>query len=356
MIRQRAVLKTIDRLLGGTLARLLGFATAASAPKPLPAIRTVLIIRPGGMGDAVLLIPMLRALKDRFPSAAIHLLAERRNAGIFDLVPELGLKVYCYDRAGEFLRVLFDRYDVVIDTEQWYRLSAVAARLIRAKIRSGFATNERRNLFNLPVPYDQNRYEAENFLSLLEAVTGKPAVFDPDKPFLKIPGSVTRAQKTVLIAPGASYREKQWGIGKFRRLTEWLLDQGWSVGLIGGPDDAREAATIAQGLSVENWAGRTTLIETARRIAAAALVVGGDSLVIHLAAAVGTPTIALFGPTPPKQWAPRGKAHRLLYHPPECSPCSRFGHIPPCPFDVECLKRITVEEVEEAVVKMTKNH
>ncbi|MBI3994379.1 MAG: glycosyltransferase family 9 protein, partial [Nitrospirae bacterium] len=198
-----------------------------------------------------------------------------------------------------------------------------------------------------PVAYDPERYEAENFLALLSALTAAPIPFNPEQPFLTIPADPSPGLR-VIMAPGASYPEKQWGPEKFRRLAAGFLEQGYSVGLIGGPADARQAAEVIQGLPVENFTGRTTLRETARVIGAAGLVIGGDSVALHLAAALGRPSIALFGPTPPQQWAPRGKNRRTLYHPPHCSPCSRFGHIPPCPYDVECLKHISVEEVQEA--------
>jgi len=348
MIRRRKLLKSLDRLMGGILVRLFCLRKNAPPPKPLSAIQTVLVIRPGGLGDAVLLIPMLRALKARFPSATIHALAERRNAEIFGWAPDLVTTVFCYDRGRDLMRLLTQRYDLVIDTEQWHRLSAVAARMIRAGLRCGFATNERGRLFNIPVAYDRDRYEAENFLAIVEALTGKPAAFDPDKPFLKMPRSATRAPITVLIAPGASYPEKQWGLEKFRHLAKWLVDRGHAVGLIGGPTDVGPAASIAEMLPLQNFVGRATLRETARLIAEAGLVISGDSVALHLAAALGTASIALFGPTSPRQWAPRGHGRRTLYHPPHCSPCSRFGHIPPCPYDVDCLKHITVEEVQGA--------
>ncbi|HUK56435.1 MAG TPA: glycosyltransferase family 9 protein [Nitrospiria bacterium] len=365
MILQRNVLKTIDRLAGGALVRLLGLVTGRPVGEPFSTIRTILVIRPGGMGDAILLIPMLRALKARFPSATIHVLAERRNAEIFGLTTNLVSEVLCYDRIGNFLRALGRRYDAVIDTEQWHRLSAVTARLVRAGRRVGFATNERRRLFSVPVPYDQNRYEAENFLNLMAALTGEPARFDPEQPFLTVgtasmdhpPGEQReRAPKSVLLAPGASYPEKRWGLEKFRQLAEWLVNNGYSVGLIGGPADVQTTAPIADALPVRNFSGRTTLPETARLVAVAGLVIGGDSVALHLAAAFGAPSIALFGPTPPSQWAPRGKRHRTLHHPPPCSPCSRFGHIPPCPYNVDCLNRITVEEVCAAVREIMPPH
>jgi ADP-heptose:LPS heptosyltransferase len=358
MIRQREILKTIDRFLGSAMVGLFRPPKTIPAYESLSMVRTILVIRPGGMGDAVLLFPLLQAIRRRFPSATIEVLAERRNAEIFNLIPDLVSEVFCYDRIGDFLCILGRRYDAVIDTEQWYRLSAVAARLIRSERRIGFATNERRRLFNVPVAYDQQRYEAENFLALLAGLTGELVSLDPNRPFLTatsaFPGHPLgepreRAPVTVLIAPGAGYPEKQWGPEKFRQLSEWLVENGYSAGLIGGPADIPLASDIINGLAVQNFAGRTPLRETARLIATAALVIGGDSVALHLAAAFGTPSIALFGPTPPPQWAPRGKGHRTLYHPPPCSPCSRFGHIPPCPYNVECLKRITVEEVFAAI-------
>lgn len=356
MIRRRTLLKSLDRFIGGALVRLFSLRRNAPPQKPLSSIQAVLVIRPGGMGDAVLLIPMLRALKTRFSSATIHVLAERRNAEIFEWLPDLVSAVFCYDRGRDLLRVLAQRYDIVIDTEQWYRLSAVIAKLIRAERRAGFSTNERGNLFNIPVPYDQNRYEAENFLAIVEALTGKPVAFDPDKPFLTMPAGNSIGPRLVLIAPGASYPEKQWGVEKFHQLAKALLDYGYAVGLIGGPTDVGTASSIAEALPLQNFVGRMALRETARLIASVGLVISGDSIALHLAAAIGTPSIGLFGPTPPKQWAPRGKVHRLIYHPPECSPCSHFGHIPPCPYNVECLKHITVEEVHGAAQEiMTRN-
>jgi ADP-heptose:LPS heptosyltransferase len=349
MIRQRKLLIALDYLFGRALVRLLGLRPRPSPPDPLTEIRKILILRPGGMGDAILLIPLLRAIKERFPAATIEILAERRNAEIFGLVTDLVSLVFRYDRIGEFLRVVGRRYDVVIDTEQWYRLSAVAARLIRAPIRCGFATNERARLFDIPMAYDSGRYEAENFLNGLAALTGEAVRFVPTKPFLTIATAISDGSGLLLISPGASYPEKQWGPGKFRELTERLVASGHSVGLIGGPADISLAGDIMKDLPVRNFVGRTSLQETARLIAAAALVICGDSVALHLAAAFGTPTIALFGPTSPSQWAPRNIGHRTLYHPPPCSPCSRYGHIPSCPYDVDCLKRVTVEEVCAAV-------
>ena len=93
--------------------------------------RKILIIRPGGIGDAVLLIPVISALKEICPEAEISVLAEKRNGSVFRLCPMIDRTLH-YDKPLEMIRAIRDSFDVVIDTEQWHRLSAVVARLTRA--------------------------------------------------------------------------------------------------------------------------------------------------------------------------------------------------------------------------------
>ncbi|HEX2769795.1 MAG TPA: glycosyltransferase family 9 protein [Geobacteraceae bacterium] len=155
------ILKRIDSILGKMAVRLW------SVPcQQVTGTSSFLLIRPGGIGDAVLLAPAIRALRRAYPEATIDLLAERRNSGIFSLVPEVN-KVFHYDAPRELMAALRRRYDVVIDTEQWHRLSAVVARLTGAQVSIGFATNERSRLFTHHIPYSQDEYEAISFLNLL---------------------------------------------------------------------------------------------------------------------------------------------------------------------------------------------
>ena len=159
------ILKRVDSVLGKIAVRLL------SAPyQQVTGTSSLLLIRPGGIGDAVLLAPAIRVLRQVYPKATIDLLAERRNAGIFSMVPEVD-KVFHYDAPRELMAVLRRQYDVVIDTEQWHRLSAVVARLSRAAVSIGFATNERSRLFTHHIPYSQDEYEAVSFLNLLTSLS-----------------------------------------------------------------------------------------------------------------------------------------------------------------------------------------
>jgi ADP-heptose:LPS heptosyltransferase len=141
------LLKIVDSIIGRAACAVISLVvtTQHKAHNRLPRrITSVLLIRPGGIGDAVLLIPAIILLKRAFPRAAIDILAEKRNSGVFALCPDVSA-VYHYETPAEIFKTIRKSYDVVIDSEQWHRLSAVAARMTRAPMSIGFATNERKN-------------------------------------------------------------------------------------------------------------------------------------------------------------------------------------------------------------------
>lgn len=335
-------LKRFDALAGPLLARLLprrkNTATAA-APE------SILVIRPGGIGDAILLIPALRALKARYPSCRIEILAENRNAAAFEFCPGLDA-VHRYDEPGQLRGVLKNRYDLVIDTEQWYRLSALVARLVRARRSIGFATNERKRLFSDPVPYDLTEYEAFSFFRLLSPLGIEPPAELP-VPFLELPPAASERAAQLLarldgrpfvaIFPGASVPRKEWGGVKFRQLAASLVLAGCAVVVLGGKEDDDVADAITRATGGVNLAGVTTLAESAAVIKAAMALVTGDSGLLHIAAGLGTATVSLFGPSDPAKWAPKGERHRVFASTISCAPCAKWGTIPSCTHQGGCI-------------------
>lgn len=352
------LLKFLDRWLGTALASLL---PRPPSPPRLSPPRTILLIRPGGIGDAVLLAPAIQTLHEHFPEAAIDLLVERRNTGALALCP--GIRAaFLYDRPGQLLEVLRRRYDVVIDTEQWHRLSAVIARLVRAPVKIGFATNQRQRLFTHAISYRHDDYEVLSFLRLLEPL-GIARVTLPTGAWLQIPESARSAAEQLLpsaenkpmvaLFPGASIREKYWGAERFRTVAQWCLAHGFGVVVIGGGGERAEASKISADLDVVNLAGQTYLAVTAAIIARAAAVVSGDSGVLHIAAGLDCPSVALFGPSSAVKWAPQGSRHVVL-RPTDCPSCAKFGYTPACPHEVRCLREITVDAVIEAIKALPK--
>jgi ADP-heptose:LPS heptosyltransferase len=252
------------------------------------------------------------------------------------------------------------RYDVIIDTEQWHRLSAVVTRLIRSDWKIGFGTNERRRLFNFAVSYAHDDYETDSFLHLLV-----PLGVGSEKlcyPFLEVPKDSTRLVDSLLESlfgrifvtffPGASISERRWGGDNFHRLAVILNKLDVAVVVVGGPQDEGVGNIILSNCQGINLAGKTSLVETAAVLQRSRLLVSGDSGVLHLAVGLDVPTVSLFGPGIAAKWAPRGDTHIVLNKNLPCSPCTRFGYTPPCPEGGRCIQGITVHEVAEAVTAL----
>lgn len=349
------VMKCGDALLGR-------FSSAMMLPpelQPLPvSAKSLLIIRPGGIGDAVLLAPAVRQIRNKFPDTHISVLAEKRNAGVFAMVSGVD-RLLCYDRPGEFLEALRGSYDVVIDTEQWHRLSAVVARLVKAPVKIGFDTNERRRMFTHALRYSHDDYETVSFGRLLEPCGIDAAVPDGTKPWLRVPDDAERQADSLLdqlegkpfitIFPGASIPERRWGAERFRQVADMVFAaMGVKAVVIGGGDDSEQGGVISAGGAALNLVGKTSLAVTAAVIRRSALLVSGDSGVLHIAVGLGVPTVSLFGPGRALKWAPRGDTHIVINKGLPCSPCTTFGTTPSCHDGARCMKDISVDEVFNA--------
>ena len=346
------LLKWLDRVLGGVVATCLPPAPPCAVTAP----RRILLIRPGGIGDAVLLVPAILALRQRFPGAEISVLAEVRNGSAFSLCPAVD-RLLLYDTPAGLAAALRGGFDLVIDTEQWHRLSAVVARLTRAPFSVGYSTNGRKRLFAHQIAYSHDDYELLSFFNLL-APLGITPPEAPGIPFLSVPAAAA-ARADALLAPipgrfvalftGASIAERRWGAGRFRKVAEHLAAVGIPVVVVGGAGDAVDGEGVVRGVGGLNLAGSTSLAETAAVIARSALLLSGDSGVLHIAVGLGVPTVSLFGPGIEAKWGPRGEGDLVLNRRFACAPCTRFGTTPPCPIKARCLSEITVEEVVAAV-------
>jgi len=173
---------------------------------------------------------------------------------------------------------------------------------------------------------------------------------------------IAPGQRIALIAPGASGRRryKAWDASRFAEAADYLRER-WqaAVVIVGGDADAIETARVASTMSQAalgaapergkpraaciNLAGQTTTGELAVIAERADILVGLDSGPMHVAAAMGTPTVALFGPTDPRRTGPHGEGHEVVTAGLKCSPCAR-----PCETR-ECMSAITVEQVTAAV-------
>lgn len=351
------LLKTIDRIAGKLIVSFIGSKNLTSN-NSLSELKSILIIRPGGIGDAVLLLPAINMLKTSLPHSNIEILCEKRNAGIFELCNDIK-RVFLYDQDFELVKCLRNRYDAVIDTEQWHRLSAVISYMIKSPVKIGFDTNERRKLFTHKIAYSHEDYEVYSFLNLIKPLIIFSMEFNTEIPFIdikdKIPSKflLDKGKEIIAIFPGATVPERKWGGDKYGLVAKALQDKGYSIIILGSHADKNEAEKIKKQASDSiDLTGKTSLKETAIILKHCCLLITADSGLMHIAYGVGTPTVSLFGSGIEKKWAPQGKNHITLNKYLPCSPCTKFGYTPPCPNNFKCMNLISVAEVISASEKI----
>jgi len=372
LLNKIELLKFLDRTAGAFLCVLLATTQRRPSPgSPCPApdhdiVRRILVIRPGGMGDMVILLPVIRALREKFAGAAIDVVCEKRNVDVLTLAG-MGQEAMVYDTNPlRFLSSLIRRkYDITIDSEQFHHFSAVFALLSRAAVRIGFGVNPRRNpLYTHLVDYDKTGPEGLQFLKLLEPLgirnarhnhgqsldTGNIAVSSAEAHLLR----QLDGRQCLVIHPTGSTPYKRWEPDKFVRLIKQLYSElHMDIVLAGGEQDREIAKQILAGTadmvngSVFSFAGEFSLLATAAVIRQATLFVGCDSGLAHLAIALGTPTVVLFGPSDHLKWGYEGQAHAVIRKNLPCSPCFMFGYSKPCR-TIACMRDITEEEVATA--------
>jgi lipopolysaccharide heptosyltransferase II len=160
--------------------------------------------------------------------------------------------------------------------------------------------------------------------------------------------------------PGMELTAKRWPLERYREIVRRLVQTlGVQVLLIGGREDSTLNEKLLEGLdvpagSVINLAGQTSFGQTAAQIEACALFIGNDSSPMHLAAAVGTPVIAIFGPTSPTEYGPYPLSdpnHIAIWHHPTGQPCFFLGQVQSCT-NCTCMQAVTVDEVWNAVTRL----
>ena len=321
-------------------------------------LKNVLIIRPGGIGDAVWLVPLIRILKERTGSS-IDVLCERRNKAVFELCQGSLRHIWMYDAHGWGLikDLRTQHYDVVIDTEQYHNFSAILAFLVSSSCRIGFDTVAHRSkIYTHKVPYSQEAQEYKMFLELFNVILPvKPEEYLKelvlDLPEMDLPQDI-EGERYITVYIGASVRERYWGSTKFAQLCSELVGLGHRVVLVGGREDIKKAAEI-KGLFIHDrlvdLVGKISLVQTVAVLKEGIMAVGADSGIMHLACTVNCPALWLFGAGIEKKWLPLYSRHGSVNLHVECSPCTLFGYTPRCPHDVRCLQEITVARVVDEI-------
>jgi heptosyltransferase-2 len=301
-----------------------------------------LVIQTSFLGDTVLTTPLLVQLARR---GAVDVVVTPASAALLANHPAVR-RIIVYDKRGAdrglaaFVaigrRLREERYDVAFLAQGSLRSGALAL-LSRAPSRVGFDTSAGRWFYTKRVEYREDLHHAARLLRLARP-NGRPATFDELRPSL-FPGEAERTAvdavlggsdvssgaPLVAMAPGSVWGSKRWPY--YPELAAMLAGKARVV-VVGGPEDRELAnAIVAAAPQVVDATGKLSLLASAELIGRAAVIVTNDSAPLHLASAMGTPTVAIFGPTVPAfgfgPLAPKSvvAGHDAL----PCRPCDRHG-------------------------------
>jgi len=355
----------------------------ATTPPPLEnaspvRVRRVLCVKFYGLGNIVMLLPVIQAMKRRHPDAEIDFLTLEGNCTLLERSPVVS-HVHTLSVSGlvplilSTLRVvpaLRQRgYDAVVDFEQFAKISPILAFLSGAKQRIGFNTDgqRREGLFTTRVVYTDSEHMAHIFHRLT-----RPLDVPPELPHAEI--HLTDAEEAVAadairafgtgrpivamhVGCGPNFYRvplKRWEPSSFAAVADGLIERyGAVVVLTGAGAEERELIAEVRGLmrhDAVDACNRFSVPELMAFLRQSTFLVANDTALVHLAAAMGTPCVAMFGPTAPLHYGPGGPIDLVFYRDLYCSPCLTNYNlkISRC-VDPVCMRGITPADVLAAI-------
>ena len=337
---------------------------------PLTEVARLLIVKTSSIGDVIHALPVVQAIKEAAPHLILGWAVRRRCADVLRGNPNIDALHVMPDRPtlGD-LRVLHaelkaGRYDIALDM-QGLLLSGLVTRLSGAPVRMGWDRNREANALFLTHPVIPGKAQGQHEIDLLYGFAEALGVQVPHPEFTPQPylaaEAMGRAQEWLSGLPrprialnvGASRAYKRWPADNWAAVARALTALGRSVVFVGDKNDAETVALVTPGLTggFLDLAGRTTLRELASVLAACDLLVTADTGPMHIAVAVGTPVVALFGATDPARHGPYGARNVVLRDP--ASGAVIPGKRPTDEAGIACMARITPDDVLAAVRKMT---
>ena len=340
------------------------------------AVHRVLVVKLRYIGDVLLCTPVFRGLREAFPRATISALVNAGTEALLQHHPDVDEVLLVSRRdarawpggpswADQFRlvrRLRERRFDLAIDLTDGDR-AAFLTWASGARLRVGYNREGRLRgrAYHRVVPVWSGRrhavvadLEALRVLGLPGRVVapslGLPPAAEAAAEDLLTRKGVARDRDRVLIHPGARWWFKTWPTERFAVLADWIEEElGAEVIIAGGPGDVAAAEAIRRQMRrpAISVAGETSILHLAAVLKRCRLFVGNDNGPMHIASAVGTPVVALFGPTDPAEWGPWGEGHIVLYKGLDCRECWRQGTC--WRGEENCLRQITVNEAMVAV-------
>jgi ADP-heptose:LPS heptosyltransferase len=337
-----------------------------------PVIRSMLVIHQGALGDFILALPALEILRKTFPQAKsvimgypriLELVKDRFYAEEILSIDQQGMATF-FVRDGKLnvtLSDFFSQFDLIVVFGK-----DEGGPLIRNLKRASQGQILQINPF--PV-WDQRMHLTDHLLRELSRYgfsisETKPRLFLNErdqvwgKNFWKRKGlTMEESEEVIVLHPGSGSKKKAWPWGRFVNLVNFFQKlHGLRILIVLGPAEGPEIRRAFEGREWEMGdnapilAKGLSLVELASAMAGSRLFIGNDSGISHMAASLGLPTVAIFGPTDPKVWSPRGEKVFVVRKEIPCSPCpqERFFQCQ----HLECLTGIRIEDVLSGVKRV----
>ena len=317
------------------------------------------------LGDLIFATPFIKNLRDKYPEARIDFVANANFEMMIANNPHLD-NVYGYDKGWNIMQswkfareISANDYDLGLNIHGNWR-TALLMKVIGPDYSVGFGDKGRGIFLDKELPRLDEAHMVEvyrQFLRDLGWLDLKKASLElqvEDSALHNIEQllasfNLDESDRLIALNTGGTWPTKRWPPEKFAALADQLIqNKVGEVIFTGGPSDIERVDEIKEMMDQEvvSLAGETTLKELAALAKQIDVMVSGDSGPVHVTAAVGTPTITLFGPSNEKKYRPYGEQHQILTNDIECRPCGEHE----CPLEHHnCLEQITIKEVLRAI-------
>ena len=330
-------------------------------------MQRILIVQTAFIGDVILITPLIRAVKELYPEAAIDALVVPAAAMLLHNNPHLN-DVLSYPKRQSPLRAMLTmirdlkarQYDMAISPHSSGRTHLLLY-LAGIPIRVGFDRGTLPYLLTLKTPHPKGIHKIAKNLSLLKLLSPKDfdmqsELFPSDKDKAAVAEMMQpfEGKRLLAIAPGSVWATKCWPLQYYIELAKGLIRRDYAILLIGGKEDKAKCDAIEDHLGSQqllNLAGRTNLLESAVAISRCAAMICNDSGALHLANAMQVKVFAFFGPTVQRiGYYPYREGDRVFEIELDCRPCSSHGP-QKCPYKHHnCMRLIKPESVLHSIL------
>jgi len=337
----------------------------------IPPRAKILLIKLRSIGDVVYNTAVYAPLKKTFPDSHLTVLVEKPSYGLVCDHPDVD-EVLCFEKgslwkqAQFYSRLILEGYDVAIDMHEGTR-GSVMCFLTRAPMRMGNKFAKRSFLYSTKIDFSdlEPKFPVDYQVALIKKIGVSfdqvtPSIHIPDHARQKAVGflaehGIKNGEEYCVIHSGTKKVYDQWQYEKFARLVENIPDKyGLKVVLTCGPGEEWQAESViklVRGRQIKYL--QTGLQELGAITQGAKFAICHNGGYMHMASALGTPVVALFGVVNPRVWKPLGPRDMVIYKNIECSPCNKQTRKSECyEGDAECKRVIAEEDVLEAVERI----